>query len=171
MPSHRHHYRPQFLLRHFAATEGERIGLVWRADLDGSRVLQIAPKHEAAKRHYYRVPAELESPMSPEEILQRVESLAAAAIRAFEQRGSVDLNERQALALFVVLQHRRTPSGRRELRFMDEFVARQEMELRIADRKAARSFLSKEGSEPSEQAVEAWQERDARTAQERRHRH
>src|SRR4051812_9722153 len=58
MSGKRHHYLPQFLLRRFAEKEGDHAGLVWRADLSRERVLRVAPKHEAAKRHYYRLPPE-----------------------------------------------------------------------------------------------------------------
>lgn len=158
MAGKRHHYLPQFLLRRFAVLDGSRPGLVWRGDVDGQRLLEVAPKHEAAKRHYYRLPPEVEIPgLSAEDVLQRVETLAAAAVIKFERSRTIELDDRHALALFLLLQHRRTPAGRRELRFMDELLAKLEMEMRLSDRKLVRSVLSQGGTEPTAEEVERWQ--------------
>lgn len=159
MPGKRHHYLPQFLLRRFASTDGDSPGLVWRGDPASERVLQVAPKHEAAKRHYYKLPAEIEVPgMSAEDVLQRVESAAAAAIIKFERSRTVDIGDRHALALFLMLQHRRTPAGRRELRFMDETFGKLELEVRLSNPNAAAAALAADGVEPSAEEIKSWQQ-------------
>jgi uncharacterized protein DUF4238 len=160
MAGKRHHYLPQFLLRRFAIKEGEGAGLVWRADLSGVRLIPVAPKHEAAKRHYYRLPAEVGLPPDlAENVIAFVESHAASAISKFERRGNLAFEDRYWIALLLALQHKRTPAGRRELRFMDEMTARLQTELRLSDREAVRRALSAADDSPSEEEVEQWQKR------------
>ena len=121
-------------------------------------MLQVAPKHEAAKRHYYRTPPELGLPEGfTEDLLGRVESAAAAAIIRFEREKTLDLDERHWLALFLLLQHRRTPPGRRQLTFMDEYVGKLHAELRISNDDAVRSPLAAHGPAPTDEDVERWQ--------------
>lgn len=159
MAGKRHHYLPQFLLRRFSATTGDRRGLVWRAELSGRRILQVAPKHEAAKRNYYRLATETALPPTfAEDVIGRIESMAAAAILKFERHGNLDLDDRHWLALFILLQHRRTPAGRRELRFMDEQIAKLDFELRVSDPEAVRRALEAEGRSVSEEEVEREQQ-------------
>jgi Protein of unknown function (DUF4238) len=159
MAGKRHHYLPQFLLRRFAATTGGRPGLVWRADISGRRVLQVAPKHEAAKRHYYRLATETALPPTfAEDVIGRIESMAAAVILKFERHGNLDLDDRHWLALFILLQHRRTPAGRRELRFMDEQIAKLDFELRVSDTEAVRRALEADGRAVSQDEVERAQQ-------------
>ena len=120
--------------------------------------MQVAPKQEAAKRHYYRTPPELGLPEGfTEDLLGRVESAAAAAIIRFEREKTLDLDERHWLALFLLLQHRRTPAGRRQLRFMDEYVGKLHAELRISNDDAVRSPLAAHGPAPTDEDVERWQ--------------
>lgn len=158
MAGKRHHYLPQFLLRRFARTEGEDAGRLWRADLSGERLVRVAPKHEAAKRHYYKLPEEIEIPGLPvEDLLQVIESGASMAVIKFERGETPSLDDRHMLALFLLLQHRRTPAGRRELRFMDELVAKLDLEFRFGDTALARSALTVNGVEPSQEVVARWQ--------------
>jgi hypothetical protein len=157
MAGKRHHFLPRFLLRRFAATAGPQGGLIWRAGLDGS-MRAVAPKFEAAKKHYYAPPPELNLPVGYiEDVLARVEDATASAINKVERGGAVTRDDRDWLALFLLLQHRRTPKGRADLRFMDEFIARQEAELRISNTDAVRRLLAKEGRRPTADEVEAWQ--------------
>lgn len=159
MAGKRHHYLPQFLLRRFAIEEGEGAGLVWRADLSGERVIAVAPKHEAAKRHYYRLPPEAGLPTGfAEDVIAHIENNAAATILKFERHGNLGLDDRHWIALLLSLQHKRTPAGRRELRFMDQIIAKLYAELRFSDREAVRRALSSDGRTPSDEEVEKWQE-------------
>jgi hypothetical protein len=144
-----HHFVPQLLLRRFAIPIGEPgAGLVWRGNLDGSLLRTVSPKDEAAKRHYYRMPEEIEqgAGMPVEDLLQKIESGASVAMIKFERGQALDADDRQWLAFFLLLQHRRTPTGRRQLRFMDETVAKLEFELRLSDIAFVRNVLE-EGRE------------------------
>lgn len=159
MAGRRHHYLPKFVLRRFAARDGARAGLVWRADLSGEQIRQVAPKYEAARNHYYALPPELGLPAGyAEDVLMRVESAAATAILKFEKRGGLDMDDRTWLALFIALQHKRTPRGRQELRFIDEFMARQQAEITLSDTETIRQALASDGMGHSDEDVAAWQE-------------
>jgi hypothetical protein len=156
-----HHFVPQLLLRRFAVPVGEPgAGLVWRGNLDGSLLRTVSPKDEAAKRHYYRMPEEIEqgAGMPVEDLLQKIESGASVAMIKFERGQALDADDRQWLAFFLLLQHRRTPTGRRQLRFMDETVAKLEFELGLSDIAFVRNILE-EGREAkvSDAEVADWQ--------------
>jgi Protein of unknown function (DUF4238) len=158
--SKRHHFLPQFLLRRFAIAEGENTGLVWRADLDGQRLLRVAPKYEAARRHYYRLPPDSGLPPSfAEDLIGQIESLAAAAIARFERGELLDRAERLAIAFFLALQHRRTPRGRRELRHVDQVLSNQWAQLRASDGEAVKAAMVADGVPADELDVERAQSR------------
>jgi hypothetical protein len=134
MPAKKHHYLSQFLLRRFAEPEAPRF--IWRLDKKNGQTRHVPPKSQAAKHQYYRftVPDGSIDPGFVEETLSRIESLAAAAIRRLVE-GALEPSEedRHALALFAVLQSRRTPAGRRQLRFFDEFSAKLQFEVSLSD--------------------------------------
>lgn len=159
MAGKQHHFLPQFLLRRFAVKSGDRAGLVWRADLDRQLLRQVAPKHEAAKRFYYRLPPEIELPgLTVEELLGKIETGAAAAAIKYERGQRLDREDREWLAFFLLLQRRRTPAGRRELRFMDEVTAKLNFEFKLGSKELARQALSIGGAAPTDAEVERWQQ-------------
>lgn len=159
MAGKRHHYLPKWILRRFAVKEGQSAGLIWRADLSGEQIRLVAPKYEAARQNYYSLPPELQLPPGyAEEVLDRIESAAASATLRLESGKGLGLDDRHWLALFLLLQHRRTPVGRAELRYMDEFVARQQAELTLSNREAIRRALTSDGTPPSDEDVTEWQE-------------
>ncbi len=163
MSGKRHHYLPQFLLRRFAEKDGDRAGLVWRADLSRERVLRVAPKHEAAKRHYYGLPPESGLPPEfAERVIGIVESNAATAIQRLERGEKLSFDDRHYIALLLALQHRRTPAGRRDLRFMDEMLAKLDAELRTSDTEHVRGVLSSDGRSPTDEEISEWQEQTLR---------
>jgi Protein of unknown function (DUF4238) len=157
-----HHFVPQMLLRRYAIRAGEpQAGLVWRGNLDGSLLRTVAPKDEAAKRQYYRMPSEIETGagMPVEDLLQKIENGASVAMIKFERGRLLNEDDRHWLAFFLLLQHRRTPAGRRQLRFMDETLATLDYELRLSDRAFVRTVVEqgRDGS-VSESEVAEWQE-------------
>jgi hypothetical protein len=160
MAGKRHHYLSQFLLRRFADKARDRPGLVWRHELSGERLLQVAPKREAAKRHYYRLGPDIQLPSGfAEDLLARIETGAGASIAKLDHEQKLDLDDRHWLAMFMCLQHRRTPAGRRELRFIDEQIAKLQMELQVGDREAVRRVLSVDGREVSDEELAVWQQK------------
>jgi hypothetical protein len=147
----KHHFLSQFLLRRFA--QRQTPPFVWRLDTATGVSRCVPPKSQAARHQYYRLdlPGE-DNDGFVEQTLGRIESLAAAAIRRLMTEEPSD-DERLALAVFAELQRRRTPSGRRELRFMDEEIARLEFELTLGD--AAKFAERMRGRGESESELEA----------------
>lgn len=149
----------KLILRRFAIREGDEAGLIWRASVDGTSIRTVAPKFEAARAHYYALPPELNLPSGfAEDTLMAIESLTGAAIARFDRDRDLTLDERHALALFLVLQHRRTPTGRRELKFMDEFMARMYAEMQLSDTNVVKRVLMHDGGTVTEEEVAAWQQ-------------
>lgn len=134
MAGKRHHYLPRLLLRRFAETSGRREGLVWRLDRVSGQPRPVAPKYEAALPHYYR----LEKPdgttdSRPEDLLASIENATGPILRRLERGDEPTAAERAWLALFVVLQHRRTPVAREWLKFYDEMTAKLTTEVSLAN--------------------------------------
>jgi hypothetical protein len=134
MAGKRHHYLPRLLLRRFAETSGKREGLVWRLDRVSGQPRPVAPKYEAALPHYYR----LEKPdgttdSRPEDLLASIENAAGLILRRLECGDEPTAAERAWLALFVVLQHRRTPVAREWLKFYDEMTSKLTTEVSLAN--------------------------------------
>jgi hypothetical protein len=122
----RHHYVPRFLLKRFAEHSDTKRPCVWWLSKATGANARRSVENEAVIGHYYRISDAADVPAGfPEKVLSDVEGPAAEAIRELDaQPRSLSLEHRQALALFVVLQHKRTPAGREHLRFIDELTHR-----------------------------------------------
>jgi hypothetical protein len=134
MAGKRHHYLPGFLLRRFSEPSGKREGLVWRLDTKTGQPRPVAPKYEAALPHYYRLEYEDGTTDSgPEDLLARIEDAAASALQRID-RGEVPSDEDRAwLALFVILQYRRTPAAREVQRFRDVLLSTMMAEVSVGN--------------------------------------
>ena len=97
-----------------------------------------------------------------ERVLGFVESNAASAIQRLERGETLSLDDRHYIALLLALQHRRTPAGRRDLRFMDEMLAKLDAELRIGHTEHVRRVLSSDGRKPTGEEISEWQEQTLR---------
>jgi hypothetical protein len=156
MPAKKHHYLSQFLLRRFAQEKAPPF--IWRLDKKNGQTRHVPPKSQAAKHQYYRftVPDGSIDPGFVEETLSRIESLAATAIRrivAGEEEATEE--DRHGLALFAALQGRRTPAGRRQLRFFDEFSAKLQFEVSLSDRGRFAERIREREPEMIDEEVEA----------------
>jgi hypothetical protein len=133
----RHHYLPGLLLRRFAEASGKREGLLWRLDKVSGQPRPVAPKYEAALPHYYR----LEHPdgttdSRPEDLLASIENATGPILQRLERGEKPTDADRAWLALFVVLQHRRTPIARGWLNFLDEFASTLMTEVSLANKES-----------------------------------
>jgi hypothetical protein len=122
------------LLRRFAEPSGKRKGLVWRLDRVSGQPQPVAPKYEAALPHYYR----LEYPdgttdSRPEDLLASIENGTGPILQRLERGDKPTDADRAWLALFVVLQHRRTPVVRRWFKFLDEVASSLMTEVSVAN--------------------------------------
>jgi len=136
MSAKRHHYLPTFLIRRFAQRKDPPF--VYRLDVSSGRTRLVPPRSQAFRHQYYRFdlegePIELDGePVDPgivEKDLQRIDGDAANAIRRLVSGVEIEPRERFALAIFCAVQERRTPQGRAEARFMDEFLHTLEQEM------------------------------------------
>jgi hypothetical protein len=166
MAAKKHHYLPQFLIRRFAQPGPPPF--VWRLDKKSGRTRLVPPKSQAARHQYYRMEVEGApfGPEFPEQTLSRIESLAAPAITRIASGALPSLDERHALALFAALQHVRTPAGRRELRFMDEFAAKMQMELKLGNRSGFAQRMRDTGHGGSDEELEELRQRTLRDLRE-----
>jgi hypothetical protein len=141
MSGKRHHYLPAFLIRRFAQPKEPRH--VYRLDIKTGRPLVVPPRSQAFRNHYYRFemdgkPIEIDGePVDPgfvEMALSQLESATARIIRRLVAREEIPLEDCFVLALFCVIQQRRTPTGRQERRFLDEFMHKLLQEVRFSNR-------------------------------------
>jgi hypothetical protein len=151
----RHHYTPGFLLRRFAERTGKRQGLIWRLDKKTGQARAVAPRYEAARRHYYRLVREDgTTDSSPEDLLSAVENAAARIIRKIDDGASPADEDRAWLALFVALQHRRTPPAREWLKYYDETLAGMTTEIDLSNEERFRERAGAETPELTYEEVE-----------------
>jgi Protein of unknown function (DUF4238) len=122
----RHHYVPRFLLRRFAEDSETKRPMVWWLNKKTGQNERRSVENEAVIGRYYQLSEGDELPREvPEKMLSDVEGVAAAAIRSLEEHPQrLDFEERLSLALFIVLQRKRTPNGRRYFKFADELLGR-----------------------------------------------
>jgi hypothetical protein len=133
----RHHYLPGLLLRRFAESSGKREGLVWRLDKVSGHPRPVAPKYEAALPHYYRLEhPDGTSDSRPEDLLASIENATAPILQRLERGEKPTDADRAWLALFIVLQHRRTPVARGWLNFLDEFASTLMTEVSLANKES-----------------------------------
>lgn len=141
MSAKRHHYLPAFLIRRFAQRK-EPLH-VYRLDIKTGRTLLVPPRSQGFKHQFYRFeidgkPVEIDGePVDPgfvERALQQLESATARVIRRLVAGEEIPLEDRAVLAFFCVLQQRRTPNGRKERRFLDEFMHKALQEVRFSNR-------------------------------------
>ena len=113
--SQRHHFVPQFLLKRFTSSTGQ----LWQLDKKSGHPLQCSPLNASVVRDYYKVDPSsftVELPESPEELLGRIETLAApiiADMAKFEH--GPNQRDRDVLSIFIVHLDVRGPAGRGRL--------------------------------------------------------
>jgi Protein of unknown function (DUF4238) len=113
----RHHYVPQFLLRHFA-NEREQLRTL---DLETGRIYPQSIKSAAAQRDYNAVRRQGgQRDQIAEQLLGQMEDYLARAVSllvsgALTAPTEVPVSVRQVIASFVLMQWARTPAGRHAL--------------------------------------------------------
>jgi hypothetical protein len=152
----RHHYVPRFLLKRFAEhPDAKKPSVWWLSKATGANARRNV-ENEAVIGHYYRISNATDVPAGfPEKVLSDIEGPAAEAIREVEtQPRSLSLEHRQALALFVVLQHKRTPAGREHLRFVDELTHRLLTEVNLNNPESWADAMKTTGDFESDEQAE-----------------
>jgi hypothetical protein len=165
MSAKRHHYLPTFLIRRFAQRKEPRF--VYRLDIKTGRPRLVPPRSQAFRHQYYRfeidgeaieVDGQLIDPGFVEQALQRLESTTAPVITRLVASNEVPPEERQVLAMFCVLQQKRTPAGRKERRFLDEFMHTLLAEVRFSNREEFHTHAREAFPDLSEDEIETFRE-------------
>lgn len=164
MANRRQHYLPHFLLRRFGVRSGRWEGHTWRLDKANGTARAVVPKTEAAEPFYYDLPGQVlvdpdtgQDVPPPEHVIQIIESGFASAIIKLEAEKELDGRNVWSLGLFAALQSGRTPTGRAQLRFLDELLAKETSELKLSARKQTIEYLR--SNDPSLTEEEAEQQR------------
>lgn len=124
----RHYYIPRFLLRQFAEDVHAKNPTVWWLSKKSGANRRSSVDNEAVIGQYYPLSDDVELPPGlPEKTPSDIEGVAAYAIQSLrEHPRPLTFDQRHALALYLVIQRKRTPSGRRHFRFIDELTLRLE---------------------------------------------
>jgi hypothetical protein len=113
MPAQLHHFVPRFHLRQFVDSTQER-ELIWVYERDKAKAELRSVDHIAAQKDYYAVQAGDGTKLQTiEEILSRVESLAAPLIRRFQEGDKhISDDDRMTFSVFLSFGTMRTPKFR-----------------------------------------------------------
>lgn len=113
MPAQLHHFVPRFHLRQFVDSSQER-ELIWVYERGKAKPELRSLDHVAAQKDYYAVKADDGQKLQTvEEILARVEGLAAPIIRRFQEGNRrVSHEDRMAFSVFLSFGTMRTPKFR-----------------------------------------------------------
>jgi Protein of unknown function (DUF4238) len=113
MPAQLHHFVPRFHLRQFVDSTQER-ELIWVYERSKEKPELRSLDHVAAQKDYYAVKAgDGKKLQTVEEILSRVEGLAAPVIRRFlEGDRRVSADDRMTFSVFLSFGTMRTPKFR-----------------------------------------------------------
>jgi hypothetical protein len=159
-----HHYVPRFLLGRFCGEPAADNPALWRLDKATGRTRRTSVRNEAAVSYYNQLQNVEDLPADfVERTLGLVEERAASIVARLVEGEALDEGERLDVALFVYLQHHRTPRGRHW--FVHGFEQSQKLELmhRLLDAGQMREFYRSEGEDVS---LEEAQERGRALAQE-----
>jgi Protein of unknown function (DUF4238) len=151
----RHHYVPRFLLRRFAEDVDAKKPTVFRLSTKTGANRRSSVENEAVIGHYYRLADEIPLPPGlPEKTLGDIEGPAEEAIRNLDEHtGQLMVEQRHALAIFMVLQRKRTPAGRRQFKFIDELITRLQTEINLNNAESWAEAMKATGDfESAEQA-------------------
>ena len=119
-----HHTVPEFYLRGFA-NNAERITTV---KLPGDRRFTQKIDSTAAINHFYSIDRHPDGPDALEQALSKLETGAAAVLRAILQgKWPLSAEQRITLSTFLAVQYVRGPDHRRTLEYMAAQMARLEV--------------------------------------------
>lgn len=142
----RHHYLPQFYLKHFC-----RDGGLWVFDRDCNEYRQQTPKNTALKQHYYTAEtASGEKSTEIEELLSLVEGQAKVVIDKLVSRQAITDEEKEELSVFVAFMMNRVPSFEKSANEMHEKLIRRMGELMFADEARVQSMMDERERETGE---------------------
>jgi uncharacterized protein DUF4238 len=152
----RHHTVPLMLLRRFSSEPAAHDPPLWNLDTFSGRPSKTTANKETVIGHYYRL-EDKSVPLSAsfvEELLSRIESDAAEPIRKLVSGSGLMLAERESMALFLQIQHQRTPTARAWHAFLDAQMHTEITKTKLADPTFVRSLFEAEGDSKNDAELE-----------------
>jgi hypothetical protein len=128
---------------------------LWVLEYGTGKIRRSSVHNEAAVTHYNRL--DNEEPDLAERGFSEIESLAGPALGKVSSGEPILQSGRIALAIFLQLQHQRTPRMRENMRFVHSQGARIFMQMTLSDREIVRSFLESEGQDVTDEEIDSWQ--------------
>lgn len=156
-----HHYVSEFLLRRFSTNPSAKHGEhppIYRLDVKTGEVSRkpISTRHTTVIQHHNDLSAATGLPTGYAEAgLALVEDQAAPLFEKLIHHEQLDGSERTDFSTFLMLQQRRTPTGREWLRFMQDQAATLGMLKQVYENHApAQKHLRKSlGRQPTEEEI------------------
>lgn len=155
-----HHYVPRFLLRRFSPDQTTENPPLWRLDKKTGHCSRSSVKNEAAVTHYNRLESVQDMPQNAvEDTLAMVDGLASGITADLVEGRTLEEVKRLEMALFVYLQHQRTPRGRHWLISDFEQAKKLDAMRLLLDAGQMREFYGSQGEEVTlEEATRRGQE-------------
>jgi hypothetical protein len=151
----RHHYIPQFLLRNFSADQTAKNPRIFRLDKATGRISESTVGNEAVIGQFNRLEG-VSAVANVEQDLAYIEGTCKPALEKAIGRADLTYEDGELIALFSVLQERRTPRSRQTTAELMEHTYRVGAELEVATGSGVRDFLKAElDREPTEDEVNA----------------
>jgi len=157
MTEKRNHYVSKFLLRRFAIDPSTENPLIWRQEKADGKLIRSNVNNEAAITHYNRLNTVRGVPPTfVENILAVIEGQAAEYTSRLANGQQLTDPERLRLALFIWLQHQRTPQGREWQVYMQEQAAKLCAMKDLCDADKIQQFFKGRGQFKTAEEIEAW---------------
>jgi Protein of unknown function (DUF4238) len=152
-----HHYVPQMSLRRFSAEPDQDNPLLWTLEFASGRIRRSSVRNEAAVTNYNRLDgSQGREPGLAERAFGEIEAAAGPVLDKISAGQPVTTSERVALAVFLQLQHQRTPRMRENMRFVTMQAARLWAQMKLSDREHVREALKSEGYAMTSDEIEEW---------------
>jgi hypothetical protein len=151
-----HHYVPQMSLRRFSSEPERENPPLWALAFGTGKITTTSVRNEAAVNHYNRIDVADTDSDIVERALSEVESKASFVFNKVSSGQRIGPEDQLTLALFLQLQHQRTPRGRENLRFVQSQAATLYMQVELSNDERVKEFLESEGKEVTPEAIEAY---------------
>jgi hypothetical protein len=150
----RHHVIPQFVLRNFSQNPAAKNPTISRLDKASGRISPSSVRNEAVIGHFNRLEGLHEGATGVEEDLARIESECQPAIQKVLAGADLTIQDAELIAVFAVLQERRTPRARQSTAELMEHGYRVIAEVAASNDPGVRDLAkARLGRDPSEEEV------------------
>ncbi len=152
----RHHVIPQFILKNFSPSPATKNPAIWRLDKANGRISPSSVANEAVIGHFNRLEELDEGASGVEEDLARIEGECKPAIQKVLGGADLTIQDAELIAVFTVLQERRTPRARQSTTELMEHGYRVIAEVAASNDPGLRDLAkARLGRDPSEEEIAA----------------